>query len=120
MTQAEQEIADLDAALETDGQTITLRRGAAEVDCFAFVRDLTGGQLVDAVTQQEFKVIISPTQITEANWPAAPDSPAPAVDARIPIKGDKAVVAGRLRTVQEVLPIFVGDVWIRCNMKVKG
>lgn len=120
MSQAEQEISDLDFSLANDGQTVTLKRGSASVDCKAFVRDLNSEQLVDAVSQQEFRVIISPTQINEANWPAAPDSPAPAVDARIPIKGDKLTIAGRLRTVQSVLPIFVEDVLVRINMKAQG
>lgn len=120
MTQAEQEIADLDYALERDGQTVTLKRGAASVDCWAFVRDLTKDQVVDTVAQQIFHVIMSPTQIDAASWPAAVDSPAPAVEARIPVKSDKLTIAGRSRTVQTVLPIFVADVLVRIEMKVTG
>ena len=120
MSQSDLEISDLDFALAADGQTVTLKRGVATVDCAAFVRDLNSEQLVDAVAQQEFKVIISPTQINEAVWPAAPDSPAPSVEARIPIKGDKITIAGRVRTVQSVLPKFVADVLVRIDMKVVG
>jgi len=120
VTQAEQEIADLDFSLAADGQTITLRRGAASVDCAAFVRDLNPNPLVDTLIQQEFRVIISPTQIDAAVWPAGPDSPPAAVDPRIPIKGDTVMVAGRKRTVQGVLPIFVADVMVRIEMKVLG
>lgn len=120
MSQATQEIADLDFALAAEGQTITLTRGAASVDCAAFVRGLDRNQLEGSVNQQEFKVIISPTQIDAATWPAAPDSPPPSVDPRIPIKGDRITVAGRRRTVQDVLPMFVADVLVRIEMKVLG
>lgn len=120
MSQADIEIADLDFALAAEGQTVTLKRGAATVDCAAFVSELNSDQVVDAVSQQQFKVIISPTQINNASWPAAPDSPAPAVDARIPIKGDKLTIAGRVRTVQAVLPKFVADVLVRIDMKAQG
>jgi hypothetical protein len=120
MTQAEREIADLDFSLANDGQTITLTRGAASVDCAAFVRDLNPNPLVDTISQQEFKIIISPTQIDAAVWPSAPNSPPPAVDPRIPIKGDALLVAGRKRTVQGVLPIFIGAVLVRIEMKALG
>lgn len=117
---AAQEIADLDYALLNDGQTITLTRGAASVDCYAFVRNLSEQQLVDNVGQQEFNVIISPTQIYAANWPTAPNSPPDSPDPRIPIKGDVAFVAGRKTTVQAVLPKFVANTLVRIDMKTKG
>lgn len=120
MTQAETEIADLDYSLAADGQTITLTRGAASVDCAAFVRGLQGDALVDTVRQQEFTVIISPTQIAAEVWPSAPDSPPPSVDASIPAKGDKVSIAGRQYTVQSALPIFIADTLVRINLKVKG
>lgn len=126
MTQAEQEIADLDFALANEGQTITLTRGAATVSCAAFVRDLNTNPLVGGVTQQEFHIIMSPTQINDAVWPAAPNSPPPSVDPRIPIKSDKLTVAGRVRTIQGVLPIFMPgaslgtDVLVRIEMKALG
>lgn len=120
MTQADTEIADLDYSLDADGQTITLTRGAASVDCAAFVRGLQGDPLTDTVRQQDFTVIISPTQIAAAVWPSAPDSPAAALDPSIPAKGDKVTIAGRLYTAQSVLPIFIADTLVRINIKVKG
>lgn len=120
MTQAELEIADLDYSLALDGTTITLTRGAASVVCAAFVRGLDRDDLVGSITQQEFKIIISPTQIDAAVWPAAPNSPAPSVDPRIPIKGDRITFAGRARAIQNVLPIFIGAILVRIEMKVLG
>jgi hypothetical protein len=120
MSQATQEIADLDFSLLNDGQTIVLRRVATDVTCYAFVRDLNETQLVDTLGQQEYNVIISPTQIYAANWPAAPDSPVASPDPRIPIKGDSVFIAGRKKTVQAVLPKFVADTLVRIDMKVMG
>ena len=120
MSQAEQEIADLDFSLLNDGQTITLTRGNASVDCYAFVCELNVDQLVDLTAQQQFSVVISPTQIYEDNWPSVPDSPPAVPDPRIPIKGDSVTIAGRKRTVQMVLPLFVADVLVRIDMKAKG
>jgi hypothetical protein len=116
----EQEIADLDFSLQIDGQLVTLTRGAASVECWAFVRDLAMDQVADTVAQQTFHIIMSPTQIDEASWPAAIDSPAPSIEARIPIKGDKLTIAGRSRTVQSVLPFFVSNILVRIEMKATG
>lgn len=117
---AAQEIADLDFSLLNDAQIITLTRGAASVDCFAFVRGLDRNPLVGSINQQEFHVIISPTQIDADDWPSAPSSPPVSPDPRIPIKGDRVTVAGRVRTVQDVLPMFVANVLVRIEMKVLG
>lgn len=120
MSAATQEIADLDYSLLNDGQTITLTRGAASVDCYAFVRELIEEQLVDTTGQQRFRITISPTQIDADEWPAPVSSPPVTPDPRIPIKGDKVLVAGRVRTVQMVLPIFVQDVLVRIDFKALG
>lgn len=120
MSQADQEIADLDFSLLNDAQTIVLRRGSTDVSCYAFVRDLNEQQLVDVVGQQEFHVVISPTQIYDANWPSAPNSPPDSPDPRIPIKGDRVFIAGRIRTVQAVLPMYVGNTLVRIEMKAQG
>lgn len=123
MSQATQEIADLDFSLAADGQTVTLARGSASVQCAAFVRTrqlIPNEPLVDTLSQQEFLVIISPTQIDEATWPAPANSPPLPVDQRIPIKGDRIIIAGRMRAVQSVLPMFVADVLVRIEMKVLG
>lgn len=120
MSQAQEEIEDLDFALLNDGQIVTLVRGAASVNCYAFVRDLNEQQLVDTISQQTFNVIISPTQIDAASWPSAPSSPPVSPDPGIPIKGDAIFIAGRKTTVQAVLPKFVGNTLVRIDMKTKG
>lgn len=121
MSQVEREIADLDFSLLNDGQTIVLRRGVStDVSCYAFVRELNEEQLVDTIGQQQFNVVISPTQIYAANWPSAPDSPPVSPDPTIPIKGDRVLIAGRIRTVQAVLPKFVANTLVRIDMKVRG
>src|SRR4051812_12625298 len=115
MTQAAIEIADLDYSLALDGQTITLTRGAASVDCAAFVRGLERDLMLDTIRQQEFTVIISPTQIIDGVWPSAPSSPPETVDPSIPAKGDKVTIAGKVYTTIAALPIFIADTLVRIN-----
>jgi hypothetical protein len=128
MTQAEQAIADLDASLAQDGETVTLTAlaGAAQiplsVDCMAFVRRLqraTNDEVADGVPQQRFLVILSPTEITAAGWPG------PAVgtvieDPRIPVHGQHIKIQGRTRLVEDGRGIRMGDELVRIEVNAVG
>lgn len=110
-------IARLDAALARRGQDIVLRRltlgtGGLQVPFDAGVRASVRAakpeELIGNVDQTHSRVVISPTSLAAAQW-------------AMPIrKNDKAVIAGRVRNIEFVQPIEVGDVLVRVELTVAG
>jgi hypothetical protein len=128
---AAQHIADLDASLAEHGQDIVLRRvkGAnlasqqnVDVTCRAFVRGYEPNELVNGITQQDRKVILSSTQIDTAGWPADEADSTSEVDARVPRKnrGDRCKIAGNWCSVEAAEPIYIDGILVRINMRARG
>lgn len=128
---AAQEIIDLDASLAEDGENIVLRRvkGSSlatqqnvDVICRAFVRGYSASELVGAITQQDRRVVLSPTQIDAAGWPADEADSTSLIDARVPRKnrGDKCVIAGKIYSVEAAEGILIDGTLVRINMQVRG
>lgn len=120
-------VADLDAALAEDGEEIILRRviGAANIDVKvqANVRLVSQQEeLVAGTTQDDIKVIISPTQIAAAQWPGGGvDAAAPFNVARShPKKGDKLIYQGRAYRVEQAISIKVAGQVVRIEMLTIG
>jgi len=127
-------VRELDDALATDGQTVTLQRlylGAGgvqipvSVDCRAAVRSYGAKELVGGITQDQSEVIMSPTQIIAAGWPgpwtpSATEPTKPETDRRVPRKGDKLIIAGKARNVEVPKPIYVDDELVRIELRVLG
>lgn len=114
------EIDSLDAALAAAGQTVTLTcRPNITVVCPASVRGYTPQELTSNITQQDSKVILSPTQINAATWPGTQVPATP--DIRIPSKnrGDLCTINGQQRTVQAGVGIYVKDVLVRIELQVR-
>lgn len=113
MTPAEA-IADLDAAVRDWGETITLRRVtgtaliALDVDVRACVRGYAPAELVANIKQGDSKVIVSPTEMKRAQWTWPP---------RV---GDRAVIGGKVRAVEEANPITMGGELVRIELRVRG
>lgn len=114
---AEGRVARLDAALARRGQDITIRRltlgpGGIQIPfdaegVRASVRAVRAEELVGEIDQTASKLVISPTGL-HAAFP-------------LPIrKGDKAVIAGRERNIEFVLPFEVDDVLVRIELMVAG
>lgn len=127
---AEREIADLDRALAQDGEDIILRRVVGttnqafnDVTCRAFVRGYAANELVGGITQQDSKVILSPTQINRVQWPGG-QPPSVTDDPRIPSKtrGDKCKIVnvGKWRNVETGAGIYISDTLVRIEMRVLG
>lgn len=123
------EIAELDRSLAEDGEDITLRRvvgsvnqARIDVDCRAHVRQPKATELVGDITQDELFCILSPTEITKANWPGGQPQPAPATDPRVPSRnrGDLAYVRGKWRAVQWGQGFYPGGTLVRIEMRVAG
>jgi hypothetical protein len=110
------ERAALDRALARAGEPIVLRRVVGtnpqtwfDVTCQASVRGYRPEQLIGGITQTDSFVILSPTQILDAQWAGG-----------IPKVNDKAIVQGRVRNVEFVAPIYVGGELVRIEMRVRG
>lgn len=115
-----EELADLDEFLADDGETLFLWRGnGARVTCRAFVRGYQPQEIVGSITQQDLKVILSPTQINAAGWPnLAPTTPAG--DPRIPLKGDRMLTSRGPLTVQAAVGIYAMDTLVRIEAQARG
>ena len=126
---SDREIAELDKSLAIDGEDIVLRRVVGttnqvniDVGCRAFVRFLQAEELVGSLIQSDMKVILSPTEITRAQWPGGqPVSSAPhQSDPRVPRNSDKIVVQGKVRMVSFPKPILVDGVLVRIELLATG
>lgn len=127
MTLAEQAVADLNAALASDGEDIEVRRQVGTqlipigVDCRAFVRGYRADELTGGIIQTDRKVILSPTQIIANGWPGPNSSATPTDrDRRVPIKGDKAVIAGRVYNIEASAGLYIDNALVRIELQVRG
>lgn len=125
-------IAALDSALAGYGEWVTLRRvigngsntTPVDVKCRARVDVATTEQIEAGIIATDLNVIMSPTQINNAQWPGGhvPLQPPLDVDQRVPhINGiDKMIVRGAERTIAYCDPKFIGDELVRINLRVTG
>lgn len=120
---------DLDAMLRSDGQQVTLRRivgttnqTAVDCQCWAFVRGYKANELAGAIIQGDSAVILSATDIIEAQWPGGQPvtSPPPETDPRVPRATDRVIIEGRSRAIISADPIYVGGELHRVNLQVRG
>jgi hypothetical protein len=122
----------LDRHLEAIGEDIILRRTVGQapnavsydVTCRASIRTyrLRTEELQSGISQGDWIVIFSPTEIMETGWPGGVkrSSVASAVDPAIPTKLDQLVIHGVARTITQVDPIFVHNEWVRIECHVLG
>lgn len=126
-------IAALDNALAGHGEDVILRRvvgtGAniANIDvvCRARVDAASTEQIVAGILATDLNIIMSPTQINNAQWPggSVPQIPPFNVDQRVPrINGpDKVLLRGAApRTVTFCDPKFINGELVRINLRVTG
>lgn len=122
----QQALASLDAMLATYGAPAIVRRitwvgstsTAHDVTVQAVVRGYEPTELVGGIVQGDSRAILSPTSIIAAGWPGVP--PAAGTDGRVPIIGDKLVVAGRVRNIQAVVPFYMAGDLVRIELQVRG
>lgn len=126
-------VAALDNVLAGYGEDIILRRvvgtGSAvaniDVTCRARVNAATVQQIVANIPATDLNIIISPTQINNAQWPGGtvPLLPPFNVDQRIPRVGgpDKVILRGAApRSVAFVDPKFINGELVRIDFRVTG
>ena len=111
------DIADLDAAVEEAGQDVVLKRitgtsnqASLEVTVRAAVRGYRPNDIVagSGIIQGDRKVIMSPTQMRDRQWPWPPKN------------GDKMIINGATVSVQAVNQVVVGNEMVRIELQVRG
>lgn len=126
-------VASLDNALAVDGEDVILRRvvgtGSAvaniDVKCRARCDAATTEQIAAGILATDFNVIISPTQINNAQWPGGtiPQLPPFDVDQSIPRAGvnDKILMRGLPpKAIAAADTKIIGGVVVRHNLRVTG
>lgn len=123
----------LDRALAADGEDVILRRVVGsgdtainvDVRCRARVDRVESAANAEGPKAQVFTLIMSPTQINEAQWPGGhvPALPPFDVDQRIPRENgpDKILMRGaNPRTVTLSDPKIIDGELVRLNLRVTG
>ena len=103
----------LDRQIAEVGQTIVIRRAAGAVierSHKAFARGYKPNELTGALKQGDTLLVISPTGMPREF--ASQD--------HMIRQGDKIRLSGRLRNVEFVEPVEVGDTLVRLNVTVRG
>jgi hypothetical protein len=120
---ADEALSELDAALAEAGETVRLLRmtgtGAQsrvlkEVSCRMVLRGYQPNEVVQGsgITQQDQRMILSPTEIVAANWPG---------DGRyVPRAGDRLVSNRGVLTIQSAAGIYVDDRLVRIEGTARG
>jgi hypothetical protein len=127
-------LARLDRFLKRHGEPVWLQRqvGTAgaitrvRVEIKAWVKSMMEDQMIASITQQNYMVIVSPTELFKAKWPGGqPPSPdtfgiIDASDRRIPETTDAIYIRGKPRTIKNVQPVFDGGSCIRIELNCVG
>lgn len=105
-------IAMLDRAVARSGQTAVLRRvvpnAAIEKSLRVFFRGYTSDEITGGIQQGDSLVAISPTEWAKTGLPD------------LARRNDRLNIAGRLRNVENVDPIYIDDKLVRINLQVRG
>jgi len=91
-----------------------------DVEVLAAVRSYRPDELVGDIRQTDSLAIISPTPIGRAQWPGGELPTAGVADPSLPRKGDKLVVAGRVRSIEFVAPIYIAGELVRIELRILG
>jgi len=121
-------IAMLDRQLAKHGADCILRRivgtGAntmpVDVTVRARVDAYAKEELVNDIAETDSKVVMSPTQISAAQWPGGELPSLSVVDPSLPRRNDKLVVDGRVRNIEFVDPVTLAGELVRIEMRISG
>jgi hypothetical protein len=112
----------LDDALEVAGEDVILRRRTAvgdvvtdiDVACRARVDTVQSNEIAGTIAVSDLKLIISPTALIAAGWPAVGQP-------NYPRTTDFVVARGKLRQIKVVDPKIIGDEGLcRINLVAAG
>ncbi len=114
-------IATLDYALAKAGADATLRRigGTApsttnyDVTVRVRIDSPSIEELLAGIAMSVSNVIMSPSEIAAASWPAS-------ADGSLPRRNDRLIIDGRTRVIEQVDPKYIGGELVRIELKVSG
>ncbi len=117
-------LAMLDRQLAAKGKTATLRKtvpNGSPVDIAVRIKlsDYKPQELAGPIIQGDSKVVLSPTEIIAANWPGGAAT-GNGTDKRVPVNGDKIIIAGRTRNIEAASPVYLDDALVRIDLQVRG
>lgn len=124
------EIAALDEALARAGEDVVLRRiigiapntSNSDVEVRATVRSYRNRdeEIAAGIFQDILLVIMSPTEIAKAQWPGGELASSTVAQPDVPRKNDKLIIGGRVRNIENVDLINIGDELVRIDLRVLG
>lgn len=109
----------------------TSTRTTNRVNCRGIVKTFGVEQLIGGLTQTNYLVILSPTDLRKAQWPGGrgpatvaggnlPSGTTPPKDYVIPMISDSVVFRNKSNAIGTVNAIYDGDELIRIELKVTG
>lgn len=111
--------------IDQHGEPVTLRRivaGAAhDLALTAFVRGFKPDQIAAGVQQGDRSAVLHPDDVVVATWlSGVAVQPGENPDRRVPKKGDKLIVAGRVCNIEAAEGVYLGTALVRINLVVRG
>ncbi|TIQ67018.1 MAG: hypothetical protein E5X41_06005 [Mesorhizobium sp.] len=123
-------VARLDRQLRLHGEPVQLARKVSGVvrhrlNLTGIVKTFAADQLIGAITQTNYLVILSPTELRKKSFPGAvPETilsgVVPAADPTLPNTNDAIIMRGGEKAIGQVSPIYDGDQVVRIEIKVAG
>ena len=123
-------VARLDRQLRLHGEPITIRHQIAavprhQVQTRGIVKTFGRERLIGSITQTNYMIIVSPTDLRRAGFPGAePEKIAngtlPVEDPILPDTSGSIWFRGRTTAIQGVDAIYDGDEIVRIEIKVTG
>lgn len=109
--------------------TTTQTRNRVNARCI--VKPLTVQQLVGGLTQQNYMIIMSPTDLHRGGWPGArgpatvaannlPSGDRPPKDLVMPTTADSIYFRGTPKAIQRVAPVYDNGECVRIELTVQG
>lgn len=111
--------------IDRHGEPVTLRRivsgTAHDLALPAFVRGFKADQIAAGVQQGDRSAVLHPDDVVVATWlSGVAVQPGENPDRRVPKKGDKLIVAGRVCNIEAAEGVYLGTALVRINLVVRG
>ena len=111
--------------IDQHGEPVTLRRivagGNHDLSLPAFVRGFKPDQIAAGVQQGDRSAVLHPDDVVVATWlSGVAVQPGENPDRRVPKKGDKLVVAGRVCNIEAAEGVYLETALVRINLVVRG
>jgi hypothetical protein len=118
-------LSQLNRRIAKEGEAVTLVKvtGTGPSQTFingtmpAIVKALTEQQLVGAVAQLSFMIVMSPTLLVASGWP---QQAMPLPPWRFPLLIDKVIVRGQQRAITRAVPIYIKTECVRIELLATG